>query len=95
MKEHCYWVYILKNRSGTLYIGVTSNLSKRIWEHKNKKVDGFTKKYNIDQLVYYEETSNVMSALEREEQLKRWRREKKIVLIEQENPKWLDLYDEL
>ena len=90
-----YWVYILASPSRTLYIGVTSNLSKRIWEHKEKRVDGFTKKYGIDRLVYYEETKNVMSALEREKQLKKWRREKKVMLIEAVNPQWLDLYTEL
>ena len=67
-----YFVYITTNKSGTLYIGVTSNLKKRIWEHKNKIVDGFTKKYNIDKLIYYEQTENVTSAIEREKQLKRF-----------------------
>ena len=93
--EKQYFVYILTNYSRTLYIGITSNLRKRIWEHKNKVVEGFTKKYNIDQLVYYEQTENVMSAIEREKQLKRWRREKKIKLIEENNPLWLDLASEL
>jgi putative endonuclease len=95
MEEKQYYVYILTNRSRTLYIGVTSNLRKRIWEHKNKIVEGFTKKYHIDQLVYYEQTEDVMSALEREKQLKKWRREKKIWLIEQKNPSWRDLADDL
>ena len=79
-------------RNGTLYIGVTSNLSKRSWEHKNKVVDGFSKKYNIDKLVYFEQTENVISALEREKQLKKWNRGWKIKLIESKNPKWDDLY---
>ena len=88
-----YFVYILSSqRNGTLYIGVTSDLLKRIWEHKNKKVDGFTKKYNVDKLVYFEQTENVMSALEREKQLKKWNRSWKIKLIENKNPKWQDLY---
>lgn len=95
MYQRQYCVYILTNHSHTLYIGVTSNLIKRIWEHKNKIVKGFTEKYNIDQLVYYEQTENVMSALEREKQLKKWRREKKIKLIEKDNPLWLDLTSEL
>ncbi len=88
-----YFVYILSSqRNGTLYIGVTSDLLKRIWEHKNKKVDGFTKKYDVDKLVYFEQTENVMSALEREKQLKKWNRSWKIKLIENKNPKWQDLY---
>lgn len=95
MVEKQYWVYILTNRSKTLYIGITNNLPRRVWEHKNKQVDGFTQKYHIDQLVYYEETGNVMSALEREKQLKKWRREKKVALIHQKNPDWLDLAYEL
>lgn len=88
-----YFVYILSSqRNGTLYIGVTSDLLKRMWEHKNKKVDGFTKKYDVDKLVYFEQTENVMSALEREKQLKKWNRSWKIKLIENKNPKWQDLY---
>ena len=95
MGEKRYWVYIIASPSRTLYIGVTSNLSKRVWEHKEKRVDGFTKKYGVDRLVYYEETGNVLSALEREKQLKKWRREKKVALIERMNPQWADLYNEL
>ena len=91
-----YFVYILASqRNGTLYIGITSNLLKRVWEHKNKKVAGFTKKYNIDKLVYFEQTENVISALEREKQLKKWNRSWKIKLIENKNPKWQDLYSDL
>lgn len=93
MKQYC--VYIMTNKSGTLYIGVTSNLQKRIWEHKNKVVGGFTKKYNIDRLIYFEQTENVMSALEREKQLKKWGRQKKIDLINKANPEWEDLYNKL
>jgi putative endonuclease len=85
----------MTNKSGTLYIGVTGNLAKRIWEHKNKVVEGFTQKYRIDRLVYFEQTENVMSALEREKQLKKWGRQKKIDLINKLNPEWLDLYDNL
>jgi putative endonuclease len=93
MKQYC--IYITTNKSGTLYIGVTSNLKKRIWEHKNKVVGGFTKKYNADKLIYFEQTENVMSALEREKQLKKWSRKKKINLISNLNPNWKDLYDNL
>jgi len=93
MKQYC--VYIATNRSKTLYIGVTSKLKGRMWQHKNKVVDGFTKKYNIDKLVYFEQTENVRSALEREKQLKKWSREKKVKLIEKMNPEWKDLYDNL
>ncbi len=93
MKAYC--VYILSSINRTLYIGVTSNLKRRIWEHKNKVVSGFTERYNVGRLVYYEQTENVYSALEREKQLKKWRRDKKIFLIEKENPLWEDLYPTL
>ncbi|NTW89757.1 MAG: GIY-YIG nuclease family protein [Candidatus Moranbacteria bacterium] len=93
MKAYC--VYILASINKTLYIGVTSDLKRRIWEHKNKVVPGFTERYNVDRLVYYEQTENVYSALEREKQLKKWRRDKKISLIEKENPLWEDLYPTL
>ena len=87
-----YYVYILSNWNNTvLYIGVTSNLPRRLYEHKHHLVDGFTSKYNVEKLVYFEETSDVHVALEREKQLKRWRREKKNALIVQMNPQWLDL----
>lgn len=88
-----YYVYIATNNSKTLYIGVTSNLKKRIWEHKEKLAEGFTKKYNIGKLVYFEQTENPISAIEREKQLKKWRREKKVWLIEKNNPEWKDLYE--
>jgi putative endonuclease len=88
-----YYVYILASKkNGTLYIGVTSSLPKRIWEHKNKLADGFTKRYNIDKLVYHETTSDVKSAIAREKQLKPWKRSWKIELIERNNPEWSDLY---
>ncbi|MBK9006451.1 MAG: GIY-YIG nuclease family protein [Anaerolineae bacterium] len=86
-----YFVYIMTNRSKTLYTGVTNNLERRVYEHKNKLVAGFTSKYNITKLVYYEETSNVHAALAREKQIKGWRRAKKIALIEAENPEWKDI----
>lgn len=93
MKAYC--VYILSSINRTLYIGVTGNLKRRIWEHKNKVVPGFTERYKVDRLVYYEQTENVYSALEREKQLKKWRRDKKTFLIEKENPLWEDLYPTL
>ena len=88
-----YYIYILANkRNGTLYIGVTSNLVKRVYEHKNNIIDGFTKKYSIHKLVYYEITDDIESAIRREKQLKKWNRKWKINLIENSNPKWIDLY---
>jgi putative endonuclease len=86
-----YYVYIMTNRSRTLYTGVTNNLERRVYEHKNKLVAGFTSKYNITQLVYYEETNDVQEALLREKQIKGWLRSKKIALIESINPQWKDL----
>ena len=87
-----YAVYILTNYDETtFYIGVTSNLQKRVWEHKNKVVEGFTKKYNVDRLVYYELTEDVESAINREKQLKRWHRQWKINLIKEMNPDFKDL----
>lgn len=91
-----YYVYILvSKKNGTLYIGVTNNLIKRVWQHKNKLVDGFTKKYGVDKLVYFEETADVMSAGKREKQLKNWHRQWKINLIHGKNPEWRDLYEEI
>lgn len=91
-----YFVYILTNfEETTFYIGVTSNLQKRIWEHKNKVIEGFTEKYNVDRLVYYEETNSVETALKREKQLKRWHRQWKINLIKEFNPKMKDLFEDI
>ena len=84
-------VYIMTNRSKTLYTGVTSDLIKRIWQHKQKLVEGFTKKYNISTLVYYELTESIVSAIAREKQIKGWVRAKKIALIESQNLGWKDL----
>ena len=85
-------VYIMTNYSETsLYIGVTSNLPKRVWEHKNKAVEGFTEKYNVDKLVYFETTDSIESAIKREKQLKNWHREWKINLIKEKNPDFRDL----
>ncbi|MCX6153194.1 MAG: GIY-YIG nuclease family protein [Candidatus Kapabacteria bacterium] len=86
-----YFVYIMTNASRTLYIGFTNNLERRVFEHKNKLVEGFTKKYNITKLVYYEMTTDVYSAIAREKQLKGWLREKKVKLITDFNPEWRDL----
>jgi len=91
-----YYVYILCNfRNGTLYIGVTNNLVKRIYEHKSDFVEGFTKKYKIHRLVYFEQTSSIESAINREKQLKKWNRKWKLELIERKNPEWNDLYNEI
>ncbi len=96
MNQKSYYVYILASkRNGTLYIGVTSDLKKRIWEHKNNLVEGFTKKYKVHLLVYYESTNDVRSAITREKQLKKWNRKWKIGLIEKNNPQWKDLYCDL
>ena len=86
MTTKTYYVYILTNNTRTLYIGVTNDLPRRISEHKQKLIPGFTKRYNIDTLVYYETFNHPNDAIAREKQLKRWRREKKIALIEKENP---------
>ena len=86
-----YYVYILTNRVRTLYVGVTNDLMRRVYEHKQKTVPGFTKKYNLTWLAYYEETSDVASAIAREKQIKSWRRSKKVDLIESANPRWKDL----
>ncbi|MCL2662487.1 MAG: GIY-YIG nuclease family protein [Oscillospiraceae bacterium] len=95
MKKQGY-VYILFNkRKGTLYTGVTSNLTKRMYEHKHKLADGFTSTYGVDKLGYYEAHSSITSAIEREKQIKSGSRRKKLDLIEIENPEWLDLYDSL
>ena len=92
MNNKTYDVYILANKKrGTLYIGVTNNLKRRIFEHKNKEVGSFTKKYSINKLVYYEETNDVVSAITREKQLKNWQRIWKIDLIESVNPEWKNL----
>jgi putative endonuclease len=88
-----YYIYILTSRSGTLYTGITNNLHRRVYEHKHKLIEGFTTKYNVDRLVYYESFPNVRDAIGREKQIKGYRRSKKIALIESMNPKWQDLSD--
>jgi len=86
-----FYVYIATNRSKTLYIGVTNNIERRMQEHKQKLIPGFTKKYNISKLVYLEESSSIKDVITREKQLKGWRRSRKIELIESINPGWRDL----
>jgi len=89
-----YYVYILTNKfNRVLYIGITNNLVRRVFEHKNKLVSGFTNKYNLVKLIYYEITDDIRSAIKREKQLKNWHREWKINLIDQFNPEWHDLSD--
>jgi putative endonuclease len=86
-------VYILASKkNGTLYVGVTSNLAKRIWEHRNNKIDGFSKCYGVHHLVWYELWDDMRSAIEREKRIKKWRRKWKLDLIEKSNPLWQDLY---
>ena len=84
-------MYILANKGRMLYTGITNDLERRIWEHKNHQANGYTKKYDIARLVYYEDTINVLSAIAREKQIKGWLRKKKIELIESINPTWEDL----
>ena len=86
-----YYLYIVSSFSGVLYIGITNNLNRRIYEHQNEMVEGFTKKYKCKRLIYFEESSDVMAVLEREKQLKKWNRAKKIWLIKQKNPNLEDL----
>jgi len=86
-----YFVYIMASKSRTLYTGVTNNLVRRVYEHKQKLIPGFTKKYNLTRLVYYETMPEVRAAITREKQIKGWRRAKKIALIESLNPHWQDL----
>ena len=96
MKDRQYCVYIMTNAHNTvLYTGVTNSLQRRVLEHKSGAGSKFTGKYNIDKLIYYEQTNNIASAIDREKQLKKWRREKKIRLIEKSNPLWIDLSDEI
>ncbi len=89
--EREYFVYLLASRSGVLYVGVTNNLQRRVLEYRNGTVDGFTKRYRVDRLVWFESGGDVMAAIEREKQIKAWRREKKVALIVQANPAWDDL----
>ncbi|HVL75734.1 MAG TPA: GIY-YIG nuclease family protein [Noviherbaspirillum sp.] len=90
--NRCYYVYITASVSRVLYIGVTNDLVRRIREHKQKRIPGFTRQYNVDRLVYFEQTTDVIAAISREKQLKGWRRDKKTALITEGNPHWDDLY---
>jgi putative endonuclease len=96
MDQKTYFVYILaSNKYGTLYVGVTSDLLSRIYQHKDEWFEGFTKKYGVKKLVYYEQHLDVSQAILREKQIKKWRRDWKINLIERDNPHWVDIYLEL
>jgi putative endonuclease len=91
-----YYVYIMTNKpNGVVYIGVTNDLIRRVYEHKHHLVKGFTEQYNLDKLVWFEQTDDVTSAIEKEKQLKNWHRQWKINLIEKDNPNWQDLYNEI
>ena len=94
-REYNFFVYIMASSSGTLYIGMTNDLIRRAQEHKEGKIKGFSQKYGCKKLIYYEHTDDVYAALEREKQLKKWRREKKQNLIKTMNPHWRDLYHDL
>jgi len=96
MKEHNYYVYILSNwNNKVIYTGITNNLQRRIYEHQNKLVEGFTRKYKLTKLVYYEQTNDVKTAIAREKGIKAWRREKKNLLIKTMNSDWKDLAEKL
>ena len=90
--HHNYYVYILSSTNGVLYVGMTNDLIHRVAQHKQGAIAGFTKRYNVNQLVYFEHTHHVDAAIVREKQIKKWVREKKVALIESRNPHWVDLY---
>ena len=95
MREKTYYVYLLTNwNNAVMYVGMTNDLERRIFEHKEKRVKGFTEKYNVSKLVYFEQTSDVNVAIAREKEIKKWRREKKDALVKQLNPDWRDLSDD-
>ena len=91
MADRQYFVYVLASRSRVLYVGVTNDLERRVFEHKHKLVTGFTTEYNINRLIYFESTPDVLAAIRREKQIKGWRRSRKVALIESVNPRWEDL----
>jgi putative endonuclease len=91
MKERTYWVYIMTNRSGRLYVGMTNDLARRISEHRQGENPGFASRYKITRLIHAESCNDVLAAIAREKEIKGWRREKKLALITQSNPDWLDL----
>ncbi|KAF0191302.1 MAG: putative endonuclease [Gammaproteobacteria bacterium] len=96
VKERRYFVYLLTNWSNeVMYVGMTNDIIRRVYEHKTKTVKGFTEKYNVHKLVYFEETSDVAAAIGREKEIKKWRREKKNALVMQTNPEWRDLGGEI
>jgi len=95
-REHRYFVYLLTNwNNKVMYVGMTNDLVRRVYEHKTKTVKGFTEKYNVNKLVYFEETSDVTAAINREKEIKKWRREKKNKLVIQANPEWRDLSEDI
>ncbi len=95
-RDHRYYVYVLASeRNGTIYIGVTNNIVRRVYEHREGLVEGFTQKYAVKQLVYFEEYSDVETAIQREKRLKKWNRDWKLRLIEKASPDWTDLYPEI
>jgi putative endonuclease len=93
--DHNYYVYILCSTNQVLYVGMTNDLVRRVAQHKRGAFPGFTKRYNVDRLVYFEHTHHVDAAIAREKQIKKWVREKKVALIEAQNPEWVDLYPRL
>ena len=95
MKKQFYVYILASKRNGTLYTGVTPDLIQRVWQHEQDLVEGFTKKYRVKKLVYYEVHDNAESAITREKQIKKWRRKWKLRLIEEKNPQWKNLYDEI
>jgi len=94
-REYSFYVYIMASLSGTLYIGFTNDLLRRVLEHKDRKVKGFTQNYSCNKLVYYEQYNDAYAAMSREKEIKKWRREKKQNLIKTINPYWNDLYKDL
>jgi len=95
MEKHYYTYILASKRNGTLYVGVTSDLIKRVWQHRNNLVDGFTQKYGVHKLVYFEQHGDIERAIHREKRLKEWQRKWKLELIEKNNPSWRDLYSEI
>jgi putative endonuclease len=91
----CFVYIMASDRNGTLYLGVTSNLIKRAWQHRNHELPGFTSRYAVNRLVWFEGTPSIEAAIAREKQLKNWKREWKLALIEKENPEWRDLYEDI
>ena len=91
----CHVYLMASRRNGTLYLGVTSDLVKRVWQHKNGAFEGFTSQYGVHHLVWYEGTTSIIAAIQREKQMKNWKREWKIALIERANPYWIDLYEDI